>query len=572
MNLGDQLRQQTTTLWALCENFEGLVFKLGTLIPNAQASETNRELMVINDQQQSLAKRIRATLTHLRFLLTSHTLGTKIPDSLTHPFLQEIKTALANRPAIQSFDLDVPIDDVLTQLETNITAQHLAGLRSLVIRLEMALLAGQPPETKPYTAGSLYHDRQFLVNLMQYDAYPHDYPQVDAPTFLTWLAYRRTGVLIDSAVVYNLRTEISEAAPTGLSGGAYCLKVGEQVEGYLVYRGAERTGQAGEWAETALDWQYMLKSILLAQDNREDQLPYARRFAQYTLAQLKQDNVPAALYGVGHSLGGQLVQAVQLLDHPFTAGLTINTVPVQLRQLRHAAPKRFSTQEWHALAQTNALQSETTMPEMHITNLRFNRDFTDLFYQVPGTICVGRTISYSIPDWHYPFTANLKAFFTETELQSLLDILRYGMVRFDRASTQTQLINQVVALVIDTLITFYRTASTKATITLFNHLNRYLYHCGFLTEKPESMHYSSRKHRALRQLLTNVMLQRHYLKHLNKGMFAAVINFHIVNGVKFMITDERAGVPIVEVGRQDAPVAAVLDEVLPDDPLIEVAD
>ncbi|MCG4282805.1 hypothetical protein K9861_10450 [Lacticaseibacillus saniviri] len=558
MDMGQHMLQQTRALWAICERYEALVFKLNVLIPDAKTDVTH-QLMSINAEQQTLAKRKRALLVYLLQDLKNHQQRLlKRNPTLTQVFVDEITQMLADLPRTQSMVLDQPVQSILQQLEHIVHSQQLQRIRSLVIRLEVALQVLQPTQRRhplvPYQPGSLFRNWDLLMNLMQYDAYPHDYPGVDAATFIQWLAYHKGNTRIDDVTVTDLRTAVPEAKVTGLAGTAYSVVIGKEVEGYILFRGAERTGMAGEWQETALDWQYMLKSIMLGLPNESDQLPIARQFTQMIMGHLQLLSPDARLYGIGHSLGGQLVQAVQLLDHPFTAGFTLNSVPMQLQQLQSLAPKRFSKTQWHALKHhrghnVSHLLQEFGEKAANIINVRFSQDFTALFYQAPGTISLGEERSFTLTNWHYPFTAKLSNFFTKNEISNLLELLRYALMRLRRASTQRQLKGQVGAFLFDTILTLYRNANIPATATFLDHLSQYLYACDFFTKAPvDFMTDASGKRHSFRLTFANLMNQREFFKSLNTAMFAPLVTLHIVNGVKFIVADNQQDIETEELG------------------------
>ncbi|WP_054777389.1 hypothetical protein [Lacticaseibacillus saniviri] len=144
MDMGQHMLQQTRALWAICERYEALVFKLNVLIPDAKTDVTH-QLMSINAEQQTLAKRKRALLVYLLQDLKNHQQRLlKRNPTLTQVFVDEITQMLADLPRTQSMVLDQPVQSILQQLEHIVHSQQLQRIRSLVIRLEVALQVLQP--------------------------------------------------------------------------------------------------------------------------------------------------------------------------------------------------------------------------------------------------------------------------------------------------------------------------------------------------------------------------------------------------------------------------------------------
>ncbi|WP_125571266.1 DUF6792 domain-containing protein [Lacticaseibacillus songhuajiangensis] len=556
-----ELLAQTRSLWAICERFDEVNFELNALIPLAQQPAEHTRVQAdkrrIGIFLQLLCRRRAALLNHVRLTISRHHVLTD--SAVKTRCLQSCDELIASHVSGLSVDVDAPLAAMSKEFAGILHNSLPAKMRELVMVLELNITASplyRPRLAHRGSAAEVFANRELLCILMEFDAYPHDFPGVTPAAFVRFLSYHYAHVLLDDVRIMDVRTSLPQAAPSGIAGNAYLLETGGQTQVIINFRGAERSGQNGEWQETARDWDYMLRSVLLGKQNQNDQLRYALQFVE-----LVQAAAPSApIYALGHSLGGQLVQAVQLLRHPFVGGFTVNSVPLQVRQLELAAPKRFTAGQWRVLAKLadhknrGALDLEDVMqqwgePASQIVDRSFASDFTELFNFAPGTVVFARRERYTLRDWHYPFNGHLGNFLSGRELQLLMLIVDKALQRLERANSAGQLLSQLTSYLSGLLISLLRSSNQQEVARFINHVFAYLYATGLFAQPPRPIQIetNSKKKASWRSILFNLHRQREFLSSLNSPLMDTMINMHIVNGAKFIITDEALGWPVTRV-------------------------
>jgi hypothetical protein len=561
-----ELLAQTRSLWAICERLDEVNFQLNALIPlDQQPAEHTRvqaDKRRIGVFLQLLCRRRAALLNHVRLTLSRHqVLSDPIVKSRCLSLCKEL---IASHVSGLSVDSDAPLSAMSKEFSAVLQDTLPAKIRELVMTLELNIIGSafyRPRLAHSGDAREIFAQRELLCILMEYDAYPHDFPGVTAGQMIRFLSYHYAHVLLDDVRVLNLRAELPAAAPSGIAGNAYLLETDGRTQVLINFRGAERSGQNGEWQETARDWDYMLRSVLLGKHNQNDQLRYALQFVErvQTLA----PNAP--IFALGHSLGGQLVQAVQLLRHPFTAGFTVNSVPLQVRQLKLAAPERFSHGQWRILAKLaghknrGALDLENVLqqwgePESNIVDRSFASDFTELFNFAPGTVAFAARERYTLRNWHYPFNGRLGNFLSGQELRLLMLVVEKALQRLERANSARQLLSQLTSYLSGLLISLLRSSNQQEVARFINHVFAYLYATGLFGRPPRPIKIDTdaKKKASWRSILLNLHRQREFLASLNTPLMDTMINMHIINGAKFIITDQSPAWPIIRVDADQA--------------------
>lgn len=557
-----ELLAQTRSLWAICERFDEVNFQLSALIPLAQQpvelARVQADKQRIGVALQLLCRRRAALLNHVHLTLSRHHV---IADADVRTRCLELcRQLISSHVSGLSVDSHAPLSAMSREFNGILQRSQPARMRELVMRLELTIIGSsfyRPRVAHAGDAREIFGNQELLCILMEFDAYPHDFPGVDAAEFVRFLSYHYAHVLVDTVRVLNLRDVLPAAAPSGLAGSAYLITSAEQTQAILNFRGAERSGQNGEWQETARDWDYMLRSVLLGKQNENDQLHYALQFVERVQAEV---GAHGSIFALGHSLGGQLVQAVQLLRRPFTAGVTVNTVPVQLRQLQRADPHRFTPGQWRVLAKLAAnerrgaldLQSVLAQwgePASGIVDRSFASDFTSLFNFAPGTVTFATRERYTLRNWHYPFNGRLSNFLNGSELRLLMLIVEQALQRLERANSAGQLLSQLTSYLSGMLITLLRQSNQQEVARFINHTFAYLFATGLFSQPPRPIRIDAgrKKKASWRNILLNLHNQRDFFQSLNRPLMDTMITMHIVNGAKFIIMQDASGWPVVRV-------------------------
>lgn len=555
-----ELLAQARTLWVICERFDEISFELRALAPltrhPAESKTCQTTKTRLSTDVQQLRRRRAAILNHLALSLARHRI---LPNATMQTHLLNLCQNLLQTP--QSY-LGLDPNTSLTQLTHDfdclLAAQQLSTMRHLAMRLELALIASpgyQPRHTHRLLPGELNRQSDFLCALMAYDAYPHDYPGVSATEFCHFIAYHYAHVTLHHAEVIDLRSLVPEGEISGIAGSAFIFGGAQGDQVFVNFRGAERSGQEGEWLETTRDWRYLLSTILLGQGDTSDQLPFARTFITRLRAQLTPG---AVLYGLGHSLGGQLVQAVQLLDCPFKQATVVNAVPMQIAQLERAEPGRFTPDQWQILhrrcaAKTSAANLNADLvafgeTDSHITHLSFADDFTTLFTWAQGTATIGQHQTFTLRNWPYPFTGELHRFLNQDELNILSQLVRLALNRLQGANSAGQMASQLMSFATSLTITLFRQLNQQPVVQFLNHIMGFLYASGLFTTPPQALTVDpGTRHASWRRILSNLNRERDFFRSLNRPMLDTMITMHIVSGAKFLITDAPTHWPVVQL-------------------------
>lgn len=157
-----------------------------------------------------------------------------------------------------------------------------------------------------------------------------------------------------------------------------------QKQAVIIFRGTE----------TINDWYYNYTGVSAGAN--VDKIKDALNYCETMKKMLPQDT---AYIGAGHSLGGHLVNTVQLLTCQFMRVYTFNTATVQLYQLRQL-DSRFN-QQLQSYYYNNPKIKGTIekfathyyqQPAQAIINYKRENDFIHYFYETPGAFLPGKTI------------------------------------------------------------------------------------------------------------------------------------------------------------------------------------
>lgn len=103
-------------------------------------------------------------------------------------------------------------------------------------------------------------------------------------------------------------------------------------QSYTIFRGTEKTEDKNDWRP--IDWTYNIMGIFIGKDI--SQLDAARKFEEKVTNEVVEqtiDSVELKRFGLGHSLGGNLITILQLMDGNYKKVLTLNAAPPSLYQI-----------------------------------------------------------------------------------------------------------------------------------------------------------------------------------------------------------------------------------------------
>ncbi|MFT8411589.1 MAG: DUF6792 domain-containing protein [Schleiferilactobacillus perolens] len=453
--------------------------------------------------------------------------------------------------------------DVINQLAKGIGLSLPTQLRALAALLGSSTLAADPAyfqaRSQPFESGGLIHQRSFLFAAIDAQYKKANYNQLTPEAFWQWLLWATSGIYGIPVKVYSARALIPEAAATGLSADAVVLFPPQAApEAYFLFKGTENVQHDDEpvhlatalahplaamdsnFVEAYRDWRYNVQAVLLGEDSSDSQIDMAQRFITQVAAQLPDET---RRFGIGHSLGGHLVQSLQLIYHSFTAGYTLNPAPVQLRQVQQIAPDRFTPAEWDQLftatsrgianATDEPLLARTLQdPALAMTNEGFAQDFTRLFYRLRFNVYVGTYYAVRRPQYQYPFITHIDDYLSPAEIQFAANTLGNFFKKTASDQDNQSLSWQIVNYMREWSETTHLPASKR--LKYRRDYIRYLEATGWLSTEPQM------SRRALPSWLTSRLSDSRLqmFRRIRFDMLELAVFFHIIDGIKFFFLDE----------------------------------
>ncbi|ERL65640.1 DUF6792 domain-containing protein [Schleiferilactobacillus shenzhenensis] len=457
-------------------------------------------------------------------------------------------------------DTDTP-QEVITQLAKAIGLALPTQLRSLAALLGSSTLSAASADytarSAAYPVDTLIRDRAFVFMAIAAEYQSANYAALTPEQFWQWQLWRLRRVYGVPITVYNARAMVADAAETGLTADAVVFyPPAAPPEAYFLFRGTENVKRAevpthltdtlahplaamdASLIEGYRDWRYNVQAVLLGEDTELSQIDAARQFVTAVRSQLPADT---RAYGIGHSLGGHLVQSLQLIDRPFRAGYTLNPAPVQLKQIHQIAPDRFSPAVWAALqaATTRGIANTTDQrllaqtvqdPALAITNEGFAQDITRLFYNLAGNVYVGTYHTAQRPGLQYPFITQVTDYLSPAELQFATATL--GDFFKKTASDQTTSLSWQIVNYMRAWGETPHLPPSKGTKYAQDYV-RYLEATGWLSEEPVI------SARALPRWLTSRLSagRLRTFRRIRFDMLGLAVYFHIIDGAQFFFLD-----------------------------------
>lgn len=557
-----ELLKTAQKLQQIYERFELLDFRAHKLIPLTFNKKDSKQLLPQNKRLYFSYRYLDKEKSRLTNLLLNQAIDAKEPNfkRLTSLHPQMIDKALK----LKNIDSDKLVDqnkmprrnrkiNKLKQLITLIDSQNLTLCRGYLTQLLILIHANYPELTKnraeTYRPAELLHDLDFRTDLLQFDYDRYLYEDFESESFLKFLIYKTVQRKPSFVKSYDARELIPEADGCGFSGIAYEVVIDGVDECYVTFKGTEadidytersRSKRMEKYIlEGYKDWDYNVNAILIGNNIDLDQMDVAKRFINYVKSNLSQD---CKFYGLGHSLGGHFVQTLQLVDNCFDAGYTMNSAPVQLKQVKMLKPDLMSEDNWNKLFKLT--EDKTITPELNteikkflprdypeIINEYFHRDLTQIFLELPYTIWVGQKWEYDFPDWKYPFKIHPKQYLTLAEINSYQKFFEELFAYTKDSQTGGQIMRRSLNFAFDRVKLLRENINDQKTYQFFFDYANYLYQSGIFKDQPKivtdylnqdisgSIWKSSRR-------------EWPFLKSLNRDMLNLAIYFHIIYGSK----------------------------------------
>lgn len=565
MQLDTYLRVSQALL-ALSHRLERAVFDLKCLIP--QAFEPDNQRMIELSVTHALEKlahdseeRQQLFATLLALLTQGHS---ELPPALAQMLIEQIQNwhdqhqsyldqLLSLRQRLKRQPQQADPLKALNNACSEIAGEDSEGLKKIALLLGGSLLQQYPSyftkQATIYQGNALIHNRQFLFSLMSYQAGDnHELPSEAIYRFLAWVY---GGVLPRKVQIKSARDVMPNAAATGLSADAITLTFRKTTEVFFLLKGTEfhqddsvksrnpLDGLQKGMIEAYRDWRYNVQAILLGQDTEFSQIAVAKAFIETVQKSCPAD---AHFFGVGHSLGGHLVQALQLVYHLFEAGYTLNAAPVQLRQIQKLAPDLFSEETWRALksatvngsiSPSNPTLIKKILGYDHypIQNEGFDQDIIQIFYNMPYNIYVGQFHFVRKPRLRYPFLTEIYKYWTSDETAFVVFIMQQFFTKTQENTADQSLRNQIIRFI----LTWHKEDYlTQAQIQKYSRdYNQYFLKCRLL--KPNLPNDANRRLPWVPKVLSKRFSSNKIalIRRLQPDMCELLLYFHMVSGARY---------------------------------------
>lgn len=541
----------------LCTSIEIINFKAHKYFPLTTTDTAKQELLVkfkrLRLQYQYLEiKKKKLSQTIITELLSSK----NVLNSTDFDKLFKYQTQSLN---IINADNDPTPKDIVDLIKI-IANENLVQLKALN-RKSLSLLLNNYPiyfdfSKTSYIKKQLFDNREFRFDLMEFNYEGQYFSPSEKEKYIKYLVYKYTGNLANNVTITDVRNTDQRAISNGLSAVSYLLNINSINECFIVYKGTE-----GEMSplissfnkrldnyitESYNDWKYNINSMLLGITTANDQLSVARDFTKKILLDLTRKT--ATVYGLGHSLGGHLVQTLQVLDNPFDYGYTLNSAPVHLKQIYSIKPELHTEDTWQQLFNLTYYNTQNLDTDLKIRSLLkhsyteiknewFQKDLTRIYYAFPYTIYIGGTKFLNTSQWFYPFISNISSYLKDEDIAIYQDFFA-GIVTSAENSRNSMLIAiNIFNYISNRILTLYRNINNTKTQRVFTDFANYLYESKIFKERPRIKDFEKDTSKIL-PLRRNTSWKKMksefpFLRSINLEMLGTVVFFHTVSGSRY---------------------------------------
>lgn len=546
------------------EQFDLLNFRAHKVMPLTFNKKDSKSLLPQNKRLYFSYSYLDKEKTRLTNLILSQTINLKDPlfkqKKMLHPKLidkalklknidethkkEESQLPNRNRKINKLKRLINMIDDE----NIGLCQGYLTQMKVLIYHNKASLFAER---SEKYQPKELLDDVDFRMKIMQFDYDRYLYDDFTPEDFLDYLIFEKTQRHASFIKSYDARVLLPDAENCGFSGIAYEIEIDGTRECYVTFKGTEADMDYTENSrskrlekfllEGYKDWNYNVNAILVGKSEENDQLVVARKFMSYLNEHLREN---CFVYGLGHSLGGHFVQTLQLTDDYFKAGYTLNSAPVNLKQVQQIKPDLFDETTWKKLFEltnqktvTNILNREIKrlLPREYpeIINQSFEQDLTQVFYEIPYTIWVGQKLEYNLNNWKYPFKQHLASYLSEEEIHSYQHFFEQLFVYLQDSNTSTQLMRSTLGFLGARVKILQDDIDKPITSQFFYDYSNYLYESGIFLDRPQEI--TEDLNTSQLTMWKSSRREWPFLKSLNMDMLDLSVYFHIISGVKYFL-------------------------------------
>ncbi|MFH5811659.1 DUF6792 domain-containing protein [Companilactobacillus sp. FL22-1] len=408
---------------------------------------------------------------------------------------------------------------------------------------------------EPYQAGELLHNSEFRTKLLQFDYDRYLYQEFRPENYLKFLIYSLTNRLPEYIRSYDVRDIIPEAAECGFSCIAFELIIDGVKECYIAFKGTEASvdkkikSRSKRFENSILenykDWDYNVNSILIGNTKEDRQLLVARDFVRYLKSHIASQSL---IYGIGHSLGGHFVQTLQLMDHSFDAGYTLNSAPINLKLVQNIKPNLFTPDTWQQLldltddtdgtkfinpTMNNEIKRLLGNDYSEIINECFEQDMTQVFYELPFTIWIGQKWEYNLNNWKYPFKNHPRAYLSSGEIHAYQHFFEELFAYLSKSDNSRQVVRNSLGFIGDRTKILRNNIGEQRTAKYFFDYSNYLYQSGLFMDQPQMV--SKKFIEQNNSLFKGSLREWPFLRSLNPDMFSLATYFHVIDGAKHFL-------------------------------------
>ncbi|WP_129044753.1 DUF6792 domain-containing protein [Companilactobacillus metriopterae] len=432
--------------------------------------------------------------------------------------------------------------------------------RSLIYQLLSIIYSIRPDvfpinrnyKDSPMESSQLRHS---LIQLDEDNIYLQDF--IPLSDYVRIVFYKSTGVFPDYINIIDVRNEIEGAKESGLSALAYNFIVYNQRYSFVVFKG---TGANIDYSEKSfttkydkiiwenyLDWRYNVNSILAGNDHSLEQIKQSLEFIEFLSDKL---DPSTQIYGLGHSLGGNLVQSIQLITHKFDSVYNLNSAPIQLKQIRLIKPDLFTNEIWDRVLNATQIggNSETVQKFKDITGLDFSEvrndyidhDLTQMFYRLPNTIWIGQKIDSKLP-FEHPFKVDLYNFLTREEIQWLMKFETEMFKQLEESSNSVDVVRYFAAYIFSELRLLYNNLNDPYVYSAYTDFINYLYTSQLITVTPDEV--TRDLSESMRKNVISQTLERtsylKFLRSINPKTMELILYLHLSEGARFFVSNNK---------------------------------
>jgi len=235
---------------------------------------------------------------------------------------------------------------------------------------------------------------------------------------------------------------------------------------------------------------------------------------------------------------------LQLTNDCFQAGYTLNSAPINLKQVQLIDPELFDDATWNKLFEltnqktvTNILNREIKhlLPREYpeIINQSFEQDLTQVFYEIPYTIWVGQKWEYNLNTWKYPFKHHLASYLTESEIHSYQHFFAQLFNYLQDSTTGPQVMRNTLGFMRARVKILQDDIDKPETAEFFYDYSNYLYESGIFLDRPQEVTDDFSKSQPT--MWKSSRREWPFLKSLNMDMLELSVYFHIISGVKYFL-------------------------------------